>query len=87
MTRHNEGELLRKQQVCLEATIKRAEQIPGLLQRLKGARHGEVHFRPSSGGIAMVGLHLDRPQRGKSGIRDLDALVRDFDATFSRHSS
>jgi hypothetical protein len=49
-------------------------------------RHaGAVHFRPSSGGVAMVGLRPDRPQRGKSGFRDLDRLGREFEALYERH--
>lgn len=33
----------------------------------------------------MVGLLHDRPQRGKSGIRNLDGLVKDFERMFGVH--
>lgn len=33
----------------------------------------------------MVGLLPDRPQRGKSGIRDLQRLVNDFENQFTGH--
>jgi hypothetical protein len=45
---------------------------------------GRVHFRPASQGVAMVGLLPERPQRGRSGIRDLKRLAREFDARFRR---
>lgn len=50
--------------------------------------HGNrVHFRPSSGGVAMVGLLPDRPQRGRSKIGNLDRLVEPavFEAMFGTH--
>ncbi len=48
--------------------------------------HGDrVHFRPSSSGIAMVGLLPDRPQRGKSGITNLSSLAANFEAVFDQH--
>ena len=48
--------------------------------------HGEsVHFRPSSTGVAMVGLLPDRPQRGKSGLRDLGRVAQDFETLFAEH--
>jgi hypothetical protein len=46
---------------------------------------GRVHFRPSSGGVAMVGLLPERPQRGKSGLRDLQRVAVEFDALFQAH--
>ncbi len=48
-------------------------------------RGGQVHFRPSSSGVTMVGLHPERPQRGKGGYRDLAKLASDFDAEFRKH--
>lgn len=33
----------------------------------------------------MVGLLHDRPQRGRSGLRDLGRVARDFDALFTKH--
>lgn len=46
---------------------------------------GRVHFRPSSQGVAMIGLLPERPQRGKGGIRDLQRLAREFESLFRRH--
>ena len=45
---------------------------------------GQVHFRPASQGVAMVGLLPERPQRGRPGIRDLKRLARSFEARFHR---
>jgi hypothetical protein len=69
----------------LEKTITWARKIRGSLQPLLDAHGDRVHFRPSSTGIAMVGLLHDRPQRGKSGITNVDRLARDFEATFGVH--
>lgn len=44
-----------------------------------------MHFRPGSSSIAMVGLRPERPQRGLSDIRDLEAFVASFDAHFHTH--
>lgn len=49
-------------------------------------RHGDrVHFRPGSKGVAMVGLLPDRPQRGKSGIHDLERVAENFEELFAKH--
>jgi len=69
----------------LEATIDRADEIRKVLGTLQQARGHEVHFRPSATGVAMVGLTSDRPQRGKSGIRDLARLARNFEEAFKKH--
>ena len=45
---------------------------------------GRVHFRPASQGVAMVGLLPERPQRGKSGIRNLGRLREEFEERFQR---
>ena len=44
----------------------------------KEDRTHPVHFRPTANGVTMVGLLLERPQRGESGIRDLKRLADDF---------
>ena len=44
-----------------------------------------VHFRPSSTGVAMVGLLPERPQRGKSAILNLERVVAEFESLFSAH--
>ena len=69
----------------LQATIGWARKIRTTLQPVLEANRSRVHFRPSSTAVAMVGLLHDRPQRGKSGIRDLDRLVRNFEALFAEH--
>jgi len=69
----------------LEATIDRADEIRKVLGTLQQARGHKVHFRPSATGVAMVGLTSDRPQRGKSGIRDLARLARNFEEAFKKH--
>lgn len=69
----------------LEATIGWAERIREELGPLQQAHGHQVHFRPSATGVAMVGLTPKRPQRGKSGIRDLARLAKDFDEAFHAH--
>jgi len=44
------------------------------LQPLLDAHGDRVHFRPSATGVSMVGLLHERPQRGKSGITNLERL-------------
>lgn len=46
---------------------------------------GQVHFRPSSGGVAMIGLLPERPQRGKGGYKNLARLAEHFEDEFDRH--
>jgi hypothetical protein len=79
----DDHELRQAQRRRLDATVKWAEAIRGRLQPLL-ERHGErVHFRPSSTGVAMIGLLPDRPQRGKSGLTDLDVVVTSFETLFA----
>jgi len=48
--------------------------------------HGhEVMFRPGGEAISMVSLRLDRPQRGKSGIRDVVGLAQNFDVQYRKY--
>lgn len=61
-----------------------ATEISQHLRAIQSA-HSDVHFRPGSRGVSMVGLLPERPQRGKSNIRDLPRLARDFDAQFAKH--
>jgi hypothetical protein len=49
------------------------------------ANGDRVHFRPSSTGVGMIGLLPDRPQRGKSGLRNLERAARDFEQLFGAH--
>jgi hypothetical protein len=78
-------EVTERQWVHLEKVIGWAGRIRETLEPISLGRAGDVHFRPSSGGVAMVGLQADRPQRGKSGFRDLDRLAREFEDLYERH--
>jgi len=75
-------ELREHQRERLQRTIEWAHRIRAELQPLLDAHGDRVHFRPSSTGIAMVGLLPDRPQRGQSGITNLKALTDGFEARF-----
>lgn len=48
-------------------------------------RYPDVHFRPGAGGIAMVGLRPESPQRGRSGITDIEKFVENFDDEFQKY--
>jgi hypothetical protein len=74
---------LRRQR--LRATIDWARKIRMTLQPLLDAHGDRVHFRPSSTGVAMVGLLPDRPQRGKSGLTNCARVVTDFEMLFATH--
>jgi len=69
----------------LEATIGWAERIHEKLGNLQQANGHQVHFRPSATGVAMVGLTPDKPQRGKSGIQNLETLAAGFEGKFKTH--
>lgn len=69
----------------LQATIEWATRLRASLQPLLDLQSEPVHFRPGSSGVAMIGLRPDRPQRGKSGLRNLDAVVAGFDALYATH--
>lgn len=73
------------QQRRLSDTISWARKIREHLQGVLDEHQGLVHFRPSSGGIAMVGLTPERPQRGKSAIKNLAKLAANFAAEFRKH--
>lgn len=74
-----------EQQQQLKETIRWAQRIRAELQPILEAHGERVHFRPSSGGVAMVGLLPDRPQRGKSRIRDLSTITADFEKLFGHY--
>lgn len=78
-------EVREQQRERLRKTIAWATRIRAELQPLVDAHGDRVHFRPSSTGIAMVGLLPDRPQRGKSGLTILKALTDGFEAMFDAH--
>lgn len=75
----------RRRQRLRDTTIW-AEAIRRDLQAvLDSQRESPVHFRPSSNGVAMVGLLHDRPQRGKSGLRDLRRVANEFAELYAKH--
>jgi hypothetical protein len=76
-----------KQKVQLGKTIEQAKELRASLQPLLDANGHRVHFRPSSTAVAMVGLLAKWPQRGKSGITNLDAFAQNFEAEFAAHCS
>lgn len=82
---HRCVDLRERQRRHLEAVASWAERIRTTLDPILEAHAGRVHFRPGSKGVAMVGLLPDRPQRGKSGLRDLHRVARDFDTLFAQH--
>ena len=73
---------LERQRAQLVGTIGWAQKIRATLQPVLDVHGDRVHFRPSSGGVAMVSLLPDRPQRGRSGLRDLHRIARDFETLF-----
>jgi hypothetical protein len=74
-----------EQQRRIRETISWAKRIRAELQNVIDAHRGQVHFRPSSTGVVMVGLLPERPQRGKSGLRDLPRVAADFENLFNEH--
>jgi hypothetical protein len=69
----------------VEAVTGWAEKIRRTLGSVLTVHGDRVHFRPGSKGVAMVGLLPERPQRGKSGLRDLDGVAQGFEALFAEH--
>jgi len=76
--------LIERQQRHLRDVIDWASRIQRELQPIIDAHGDRVHFRPSSTGVAMVGLLPSRPQRGRSGIRDLKKVTTSFEEMFAR---
>lgn len=74
-----------QQRERLRRTIEWARKIEQSLAEVRATRLGEVHFRPSSTGIAMVGLRPDRPQRGRSGITSVERLAANFEREYEAH--
>lgn len=74
-----------QQRDALRHTIEWARKIEEYLGEARRSRLGEVHFRPASTGVSMVGLRPDRPQRGKTGVRGLERLAKDFESQFEKH--
>lgn len=76
---------LHRQRAQLGATIGWSRQLRAILQPILDLHGDRVHFRPSSGGVAMVSVLHHRPQRGESGLRDLPGIVANFEALFRQH--
>ncbi len=74
-----------RQRQHIEAVAEWAAKIRQTLGATLEAHGGRVHFRPGSKGVAMVGLLPDRPQRGKSGLRDLERVAQNFEVLFAEH--
>lgn len=76
------------QEEYLKKVVKRAKKIRDNLLPILNAHEkyrGKVHFRPSSGGIAMIGLENDRPQRGTR--INLKQLKNHFESYYNSHCS
>lgn len=74
-----------RQQRHLRAVTEWAKRIRMTLGAITDRERGRVHFRPGSKGAAMVGLLPERPQRGKSGLTNLERVARNFDTLFALH--
>lgn len=77
--------LVDQQREQLRKTVEWARRIRDDLQPLLDEHGDRVHFRPTSGGVTMVGLLPTRLQRGRSGVRNLRALAERFDGQFNAH--
>ena len=75
----------RLQRQHLQGVLHWARRVRETLDPVSQAHLGDVHFRPGSRGVAMVGLLPERPQRGKSGLRDLTRVAAEFPSLFSAH--
>ena len=73
------------QRATLKQTVGWAQEVEQRLADIRREYTGQVHFRPSSRGVTMVGLLPQRPQRGKGGFRNLVRLASNFSETFKRH--
>lgn len=69
----------------LRRTIEWARKIEEHLADVREKHPGEVHFRPASTAISMIGLRADRPQRGKPSIKNLESLAANFEEEFRAH--
>jgi hypothetical protein len=83
MEHHADMNIREEQRRRLQAVSSWARRMRCELQGILDAQGDRVHFRPSSGGVAMVGLLPEKPQRGKSGIHDLTGLVTNFEELFA----
>ncbi|HTV20073.1 MAG TPA: hypothetical protein VMG12_15425 [Polyangiaceae bacterium] len=72
------------QERSLRGIIDSARSIASTLGALQ-LRHGDlVHFRPGAGGVSMIGLSQERPQRGCSAL-PAAAILNDFEQLYAQH--
>ena len=69
----------------LERVIRWAGRIRDHLSHIERHLDLPVWFRPSSTGVAVIGLTPQAPQRGRSGFRNVARLERDLQRIFERH--
>jgi len=69
----------------LKQTAFWAKRIRDELQPILDSHPGQVHFRPSAGGVAMIGLNPKLPQRGRSGFRNLVRVRKNFDELYGKY--
>lgn len=69
----------------LGEVTKWAKRIRETLGHVLEAHGDRVHFRPGSNGVAMISLLSDRPQRGRSKLKDLGRVARNFEVLFEKH--
>jgi hypothetical protein len=74
-----------RQREYLNKVVVWTEKIRDELQPVLDSHRGQVHFRPSSGGVAMIGLDPKRPQLGRSGFRNLKRLRENFDELYRKY--
>lgn len=74
-----------KRETQLKNIVRWARQIPDALGKIHAQYGAHVHLRPTSNGVTMLGLTPGRPQRGTGGLRDLEAVVQDFERLFAEH--
>ena len=74
-----------KRREHLRLTTEWARRVREDLGGVQQEHLGRVHFRPTSGGVTMVGLLPQRPQRGRGGFRDLQRLAENLESRFRRH--
>jgi hypothetical protein len=73
------------QRARLLSIIDWARKIRSTLKPVLEAHADRVHFRPGSGGFAMLGLLPQRPQRGQTGLQSPTRVAADFDRVFAKH--
>lgn len=73
-----------KQRAQLETILKRAERIREHAAALQAREGHRVYFRPTTTGVDMLSLADERPLQGRVNIKNLAAVVADFEAEYQR---